>query len=145
MSQEPPSSTTQDSLPRVTVDAAPTEDSEKVKKEETIEFLKEMGEKAGQISETEMEEENLVSNSKEVGEYLIKLLREVKDDNIREIRGKGLMVGVELSIKGEGYVERARNRGLLINCTADTVVRFIPPLTITRELIRAAVEKVFTA
>ena len=59
MSQEP-SSTSEEPLPRVTLDASPTEDSERIEKEEATEFLKEMGEVAGQISETENEEENLV-------------------------------------------------------------------------------------
>ena len=72
MSQEQSSSTSEEPLPGVTLDATPTEDSKKVEKEEATEFLKEMGEAAGQISETENEEENLV---KEFFSSLFKILK----------------------------------------------------------------------
>jgi acetylornithine/N-succinyldiaminopimelate aminotransferase len=56
-----------------------------------------------------------------------------------EIRGKGLMVGMELSIKCDDIVNRARERGVLLNCTSESVLRFVPPLTITKEQLDKAV------
>jgi hypothetical protein len=72
MTQESASSTTRDAAPQITVDATPAKESEKTTKEEAVEFLKEMQEKAGQISETEMEEENLVN---EFFNSLLKILK----------------------------------------------------------------------
>ena len=51
---------------------------------------------------------------------------------IREIRGKGLMLGVELEMEGNPIVETCRQEGLLLNCTANKVLRFVPPLTIKK-------------
>jgi acetylornithine/succinyldiaminopimelate/putrescine aminotransferase len=55
---------------------------------------------------------------------------------IREIRGEGLMIGVELSIDGAPFVSEAMQRGLLINCTHDFTLRFLPPFIITRAQVR---------
>jgi acetylornithine/succinyldiaminopimelate/putrescine aminotransferase len=55
---------------------------------------------------------------------------------IREIRGEGLMIGVELSIEGAPFVSEAMQRGLLINCTHDFTLRFLPPFIITRAQVR---------
>lgn len=70
MTEQSASSATQDAKPEVTVEAAPSR--ERVNKEESVEFLKEMQEKAGQISESEMEEENLVN---EFFNSLLKILK----------------------------------------------------------------------
>jgi len=83
--------------------------------------------------------EKLVEKSNELGAYLMKKLKGLNRDYIKEVRGKGLMVGMELSIKCEDLVGRARERGVLLNCTSDSVLRFVPPLTITREQLDKAV------
>ncbi len=83
--------------------------------------------------------EKLVARAKEMGGYLMKKLRALEKDYIKEIRGLGLMVGMELSIKCEDIVGRARERGVLLNCTSDSVLRFVPPLTITAEQLDRAV------
>ncbi len=83
--------------------------------------------------------EKLVAKSNELGAYLMKKLKGLNRDYIKEVRGKGLMVGMELSIKCEDLVGRARERGVLLNCTSDSVLRFVPPLTITREQLDKAV------
>jgi acetylornithine/succinyldiaminopimelate/putrescine aminotransferase len=54
---------------------------------------------------------------------------------IRQVRGMGLMLGVELDRPGGPVVDRCRDAGLLINCTADRILRFLPPLVITREQV----------
>ncbi|MGH9742995.1 MAG: aspartate aminotransferase family protein [Candidatus Acidiferrum sp.] len=55
---------------------------------------------------------------------------------IREIRGEGLMIGVELSIDGAPFVSQAMQRGLLINCTHDFTLRLLPPFLVTRAQVR---------
>jgi acetylornithine/N-succinyldiaminopimelate aminotransferase len=86
-----------------------------------------------------IKKEKLVARSGELGEYLLKKLKALDKDYVKEIRGKGLMVGMELSIKCEEVVSRARERGVLLNCTSDSVLRFVPPLTIKKEQLDAVV------
>jgi acetylornithine/succinyldiaminopimelate/putrescine aminotransferase len=57
---------------------------------------------------------------------------------IRQVRGVGLMLGAELDRPGAPVVERCLANGLLINCTADRVLRFLPPLVITRDQVDEA-------
>jgi acetylornithine/succinyldiaminopimelate/putrescine aminotransferase len=58
---------------------------------------------------------------------------------IREVRGRGFMVGIELTVSGRPIVEACRAQRLLINCTQDTVLRLLPAVTITKaQLDRAA-------
>jgi acetylornithine/N-succinyldiaminopimelate aminotransferase len=78
------------------------------------------------------EEENILDNVNEVGEYFISELKKLDKDIIADVRGKGLMVGLELTKPGPEYVDKLREAGFLINCTADKVLRFVPPLTITK-------------
>ncbi|TET27596.1 aspartate aminotransferase family protein [Candidatus Aerophobetes bacterium] len=89
-----------------------------------------------------MEEENLVKKAEERGEYFGERLKELKAKYsfIKEIRGKGLMRGIELEFEGKGVVEKCRYQGLLINCTAKKVLRFLPPLTVKEEEIDQAVD-----
>lgn len=83
------------------------------------------------------------------GEQLRKGLETLKSrfpGLIREVRGAGLMVGAELSVPGDPFVDACRERGLLINCTQGSVLRFLPPLTISPSEIRsglAILEKCF--
>ncbi len=86
-----------------------------------------------------IKKEKLVKRSEELGDYLIKRLEGLNKDYVKEIRGKGLMVGMELSIKCEDIVSRAREQGVLLNCTSESVLRFVPPLTITKEQLDTAV------
>ncbi len=75
-----------------------------------------------------------------VGEYFREELRALaaKYSFIREVRGHGLMIGLDLTIPGKQFVEACRESGLLINCTHDTVLRFLPPYIVTeREVDRA--------
>ena len=78
------------------------------------------------------EEENILDNVNEVGEYFLEELKKLDKDIIADVRGKGLMVGIELTKPGAEYVDKLREAGFLINCTADKVLRFVPPLTITK-------------
>jgi acetylornithine/N-succinyldiaminopimelate aminotransferase len=81
--------------------------------------------------------ENLVENSKTLGKYFKNKLISLQDkyDFIVDVRGHGLMIGVELSFNGGNIVDKAREKGFLINCTADNVLRFVPPLIINQKEI----------
>jgi len=59
---------------------------------------------------------------------------------VKEVRGLGLMIGIQLDRPGAGVVERCEKRGLLINCTANTVIRLLPPLNVKEKEIRAALD-----
>jgi len=87
-------------------------------------------------------EENLPHHAAEMGDYLIGKLEELKEEfpDIVEVRGRGLMVGMELNYKGKIVIDRCMEQGLLINCTEERVLRFLPPLIIERNHIDEAVE-----
>jgi len=87
-----------------------------------------------QIIEDEKLLENVRVRGAELHEGLTKLAS--KFDFIREIRGEGLMLGIELSIEGASIVTEAMNRGFLINCTHDFTLRFLPPFIITRAQVK---------
>jgi acetylornithine aminotransferase/acetylornithine/N-succinyldiaminopimelate aminotransferase len=78
--------------------------------------------------------ENIRARGMELREGLSKLA--ARFDFIREIRGEGLMVGVELSVEGAPFVAEAMQRGLLINCTHDFTLRLLPPFIISRAQVR---------
>jgi len=86
-----------------------------------------------------IKKEKLVKRSLDMGNYLVNKLKGLKKDYVLEIRGKGLMVGMELSIKCEDIVTKARESGVLLNCTSESVLRFVPPLTITEKQIDTVV------
>jgi acetylornithine/N-succinyldiaminopimelate aminotransferase len=85
--------------------------------------------------------DELLPSIRRVGDFFRAKLRELggKYPFIREVRGSGLMVGVELSVPGKQMVLDAQARGLLINCTHDTVLRFLPPYIVTEREVSAAV------
>src|SRR6266403_825870 len=78
--------------------------------------------------------DNIRARGAELREGLAKLA--AKFDFIREIRGEGLMVGVELSVEGAAFVAEAMQHGLLINCTHDFTLRLLPPFIINRAQVR---------
>lgn len=58
---------------------------------------------------------------------------------IREVRGRGLMIGMELEVPGAKLVENCLEKGLVINCIHDTVLRFVPPLIVEEQEIDQAI------
>ena len=80
-------------------------------------------------------EEGMLKNCQRVGKYLLEKLNKLKAEYpfIKEVRGKGLIVGMELTIPGADIVKACMEKGLLINCTSDTILRFIPPLIATEK------------
>ena len=87
-------------------------------------------------------EEGILENSRETGEYFLARLQDlkIKHSIIVEVRGKGLMIGVVLSAPGADIVTKCMERGLLINCTNENILRFVPPLILTRHDVDSAVE-----
>jgi acetylornithine/N-succinyldiaminopimelate aminotransferase len=73
----------------------------------------------------------LLENVRRVGAHFRARLEAIRGAGIREVRGMGLMLGAELDRPGAPVVTRCLEDGLLINCTADRVLRFLPPLVIT--------------
>ncbi|MBU9723786.1 MULTISPECIES: ornithine--oxo-acid transaminase [Bacillaceae] len=89
-----------------------------------------------------IEEENLVDRSLKLGEYFMNKLREVDNPKIKEIRGRGLFIGVEMNGPARPYCEKLKEEGLLCKETHENVIRFAPPLVITQEDLDWAIERV---
>ncbi|MFH1143214.1 MAG: ornithine--oxo-acid transaminase [Candidatus Eisenbacteria bacterium] len=90
----------------------------------------------GRASLRVIRDEKLAERAFELGEYFMKELRGIRSLAVREVRGKGLLIGVEIrpeSGKARPYCEALRDRGILAKETHDQVIRFAPPLTIGRE------------
>ncbi len=87
-------------------------------------------------------EEKLVEASFEKGRYFMEKLQEIKSPVIKEVRGKGLLVGLELVGKARPYCEELMGLGILAKETHDNVIRFAPPLIITLEEIDWALERI---
>lgn len=85
-------------------------------------------------------EEGLLKRSKENGAYFMGKLRNMDREDIVEVRGKGLMIGVEIKYPCSKFVDFAREDGVLVNCTSDSVLRLVPPLVITKEQIDTVVD-----
>lgn len=80
-------------------------------------------------------EERLVERSAELGAYFLSQLQTMKSPDLKEVRGKGLWIGIELFSAARPYCEALKEVGILCKETHDRVIRIAPPLTITREEI----------
>ncbi|QFT88320.1 Ornithine aminotransferase [Bacillus sp. THAF10] len=89
-----------------------------------------------------IKEEKLVERSHELGEYMMGELRTIDNPIIKEVRGRGLFIGVELTEAARPYCEKLKEEGLLCKETHETVIRFAPPLVISQEDLDWAIEKV---
>lgn len=89
-----------------------------------------------------IKEEKLVERSLELGNYFVDQLKEIKNPMIKEVRGRGLFIGVELTEPARKYCEALKEEGLLCKETHDTVIRFAPPLIISKEDLDWAIEKI---
>jgi acetylornithine/N-succinyldiaminopimelate aminotransferase len=79
-------------------------------------------------------EEGVLENCQRVGRHFREGLEGVAlrhPGRVREVRGRGLLQAMDLKVSGGPVVESCMRQGLLINCTADTVLRFLPPLIVT--------------
>jgi len=97
---------------------------------------------AGVATIEAIEQENLLPHAAEIGQYTQDKLRGLKDKHsmIDHVRGIGLMIGIQLTRPGAGIVSKCLEKGLRINCTHDTVIRFMPAMVVTKEQIDQAID-----
>ena len=103
---------------------------------------------AGVAALTAMLEEGMLENCQKIGDYFLSQLEEIKKKFpfVKEVRGKGLILGMELKIDGSSIVKEMLRKKILINCTMGNVLRFLPPLIATKEEVNRvvnALEEVF--
>jgi len=90
-------------------------------------------------------EDGLIDNAATLGEYFMEGLRKIDNPKIKEVRGRGLLIGVEFHDNAGGarqYCEKLKEAGLLCKETHETIIRFAPPLVITKEDIDWALDKI---
>ena len=83
-------------------------------------------------------EEKLAERSQQLGEYFVEQLSEIPSPHVKEVRGRGLLIGVELKPEAKGarrFCEALQKNGILAKETHDNVIRFAPPLVIDKETI----------
>jgi ornithine--oxo-acid transaminase len=92
-----------------------------------------------------LSEEGMIENAAVMGSYFLEGLRGIQSDAVKEVRGRGLMIGLELHSEAGGarrYCELLKDRGLLCKDTHEHVIRFAPPLVIDRDTVTWALERV---
>ena len=82
-----------------------------------------------------VEKEGLVEKARSLGSYLLDGLRAIRSDKIREVRGLGLMIGIELKEKAGPYVQALMEKGIIVLLAGPNVIRLLPPLVIAKEEI----------
>jgi ornithine--oxo-acid transaminase len=90
-------------------------------------------------------EEGMVENAADVGAYFLDELKQINNPLIKEVRGKGLLIGMELLSEAGGarqYCEKLQAKGLLCKETHDNIIRFAPPLIITKSTVDWALEQI---
>ncbi len=87
-------------------------------------------------------EEELSERSLELGNYFLSELNKLSNSKVKEIRGRGLFIGMELTENARPYCEALKEEGVLCKETHEKVIRFAPPLVITKEQIDWAMEKI---
>ena len=95
-----------------------------------------------------IERGNLIDNAAAAGQYLINQLYELKEqfpDVIREVRGKGLMIGIEFYEENKVWIKKFRQAGLLAAPAGTHVVRLLPPLIISKQELDEALVRIRTA
>ncbi len=103
---------------------------------------------AGVAAFTTILEEGVLENCQRMGNYFFSQLEEIKKtfSFVKEVRGKGLILGMELKMDGGSIVKEMLKKRILINCTMGNVLRFLPPLIVAKEEVEqvvAALEEVF--
>jgi acetylornithine/succinyldiaminopimelate/putrescine aminotransferase len=103
---------------------------------------------AGVAALQAIHEEGMLENCQRVGAYFMQRLHDLhgRYGFIKEVRGKGLMLGIQLDCPGGQLVTACMERGFLVNCTMDTVLRFLPPLIVSErevDLLVATLDELF--
>ena len=88
-----------------------------------------------------MEQDNLIERAGTLGDWLMNELKKIAKDNdaVKEVRGKGLMIGMELKFPGAGVMDSMLRKGILINVASGNVIRLVPPFTISKVELTAVV------
>lgn len=89
-----------------------------------------------------LEEERLVERSLELGEYALEKLREIPSTYIKDIRGRGLFIGIELNVLARPYCEKLKQLGILCKETHENIIRLAPPLVISKKELDWAILKI---
>jgi acetylornithine/LysW-gamma-L-lysine aminotransferase len=89
-----------------------------------------------------IEKERLVEKAKILGAYFLEKLNRLKSSQIREVRGLGLMIGIELKEKAGRYVQALMEKGVIVLLAGSTVIRLLPPLVISEEEIDIVVDAI---
>lgn len=89
-----------------------------------------------------IQDEDLPARSAELGEYFLGELRAIKHPDIRDVRGRGLLIAIDLNVPARPYCERLQSLGLLCKETHEHVIRIAPPLVIEREEVAWAAERI---
>jgi ornithine--oxo-acid transaminase len=87
-------------------------------------------------------EEKMIERSSELGAYFLDRLHTLRSRDLREVRGRGLWIGIEMNSPARPYCEALRREGILCKETHDRVIRIAPPLVITREEIDWAFDRI---
>ncbi|MEP6536426.1 MAG: aminotransferase class III-fold pyridoxal phosphate-dependent enzyme, partial [Bryobacteraceae bacterium] len=91
-----------------------------------------------------IEEEKLIENSRVLGAWMLNELLTIRHPLIRQIRGTGLLIGIDLWVRARPFCERLMELGILCKETHDNVIRLAPPLVITHEDLAWAAEQIKT-
>ncbi|MGQ9797423.1 acetylornithine transaminase [Desulfosoma sp.] len=97
---------------------------------------------AGKVLEL-IAQESFLAAVRDKGQYFLERLRDLQlrhAEKVRDVRGRGLILGMELADSGKAVVDQCLTRGFLINCTHETVLRFVPPLIIAKDDIDRLIE-----
>jgi ornithine--oxo-acid transaminase len=86
--------------------------------------------------------EKLAQRAYELGNWFMKELRKIKSPSIKDVRGKGLLIGVELTKKARKYCEQLMKLGILVKETHEMVIRFAPPLVIQKRELKWALTRI---
>lgn len=98
---------------------------------------------AGAAVIRELLEGGVLDNCRKMSPHFFEKLSGLKDRHpgvIKEVRGKGLIIGMELTIDGNEIVKRCLAEGIIINCTLDKILRFLPPLIVTKDEIDKCID-----
>lgn len=88
-----------------------------------------------------LQDEHLMENSKKLGSYALGKLQAIDNPKIKEVRGRGLLIGIEMTEPARSYCEQLAVLGILCKETHENVIRFAPPLVITQQELDWALEK----
>jgi len=101
-----------------------------------------LGAAVGVASVEVIQDERLVERSREVGERFLQSLKTLSNRDIKEIRGRGLLIGVELHGRARPYCEKLMKEGILAKDTHESVIRFAPPLVISDKEVEWALDAI---